>query len=1380
MHTENAGLVDRICNDQMARWREGERVPAEAYLESHPELKGDDDSFFELIYGEYVIRESLGESVDLEVFAGRFPRFAHRLRQQVALHQAFRDDDISTAPHRDPSFSDDPGPPHEIPGYDLLGELGRGAVGIVYRARQHGLNRLVALKVIRAWVYNDPEVAARFRAEAETAARFQHPNIIQVYDVGEHHGQGYLALEYADGGSLRDRLGGMPQRPMEAARLVETLALAAHYAHQRGIIHRDLKPANVVLTQDGVPKVTDFGLAKLVATEDGLTCTGDVLGTPNYMAPEQARGAVDSITPATDVYALGAILYEAITGRPPFQGATPLSVLEQVNSQEPLPPGRLQWHTPRELETVCLKCLEKDHRKRYGTAAELASDLRRFQEGRPILARRVGLAGRIWRWGRREPVKAGLLVALLAAMATGLGVAANLWGKAETKAIEAEAAESVARDHLYDSQISQSRLEWRLNDVGRADRILDQCDPTRRSWEWHHLRDVNRPEILATEFLDTTCVSDIAFNPDGTRMAVGRFFPYQGRAEETEHPAPLEVWDVAAGRMIRSLPGLPHTCRVEFSPDGREVAVSGAYGDVHIWDSTDGRKLKEFKGSGALAFSPDGKYLISGETKEVLIRDADSGGVVRRLPSGGGRATFAPDGRTVAVSGIDAVQILDAQSGKELRRLPHGPGEGAARHERFFNIEGPVLEFSPDGHALVVATNPPRIWNPELGQALCELVGHDGFVNGVAFSPDGRRVATAGADTTVRVWDAHNGSEKRIFRGHPEFVGCVAFLPWSWALASGGRKTGELKVWDLTRNPEYRSVRSASSHAILFDDDSRLHSVNASGQIRTYEPKTGITHLGASVEITRAWLTPAVYADFSDDGQRLATISRDALVVKVWDPSTGRELAALRGLTHRATVVDCGRDGQRVAALGINPIKVDPRREVRVWDTGSGATLASFSTSRWPYRFLHGAVALSPDGSLVAYDDYTGDTEETVNTSLHIRDVTRGHERILLPFDHSPVFAIVFSPDGRLIAAADANGSVSIWEVANGRVVGNVQAQNLAIYRLAFSPDSRRLAGVHRDKAIVWDVHGGRELLVLRIDSRRSIDGGYNPTLAWSDDGLLLANSNWDGSLSVWDGPDKPLSTSARLEEASHRAFEWHCGEAEAALGENHASEAAFHLRKLCRAVPPDQQSRMRRARLAMRFADWEFASADFASCLSTDDPHESFVWLGAARVLLTLGDVAEYRRLRERFLQHATTHPDSIDPAHAVWFLGLAADSDPAVILRFANQANKDRPGDPFCELSLGLAHYRAGRWEMAIELATRAIQNEKVLAPRGHLLLALASARLGRQEDARRWLGAFQNSSDELPVVRSPEEPRMLVADDRPEILLLRKEAQQWAGLP
>ena len=305
----------------------------------------------------------------------------------------------------------------DIPGYRIFGELGRGGAGVVYKARQLSLNRLVALKVIQAGHHAKPGAVERFRAEAETVARFQHPNIIQVYEVGEHQGLGYLTLEYAAGGSLATALAGTPQDPSSSAALLEELARAIHYAHECGIVHRDLKPANVVMTESRIPKITDFGLAKLLEPEGEVTVSGTIMGTPSYMAPEQLLGVSREITPAADVYALGAILYELLTGRPPFKGATPLSTLDQVANQEPLVPSKLQRNTPPELETICMKCLEKAPSRRYPTAEALADDLRRFLDGRPILARPTPVWEKAVKWARRRPGMAiaivGIAVAIL-------------------------------------------------------------------------------------------------------------------------------------------------------------------------------------------------------------------------------------------------------------------------------------------------------------------------------------------------------------------------------------------------------------------------------------------------------------------------------------------------------------------------------------------------------------------------------------------------------------------------------------------------------------------------------------------------------------------------------------------------------------------------------------------------------------------------------------------------------------------------------------------------------------------------------------------------------------------------------------------------------
>jgi tetratricopeptide (TPR) repeat protein/predicted Ser/Thr protein kinase len=306
-----------------------------------------------------------------------------------------------------------------VPGYEVVAELGRGGMGVVYKARQLSLDRWVALKMIRAGARADPEARARFRTEAEAVARVQHPNVVQIYEVGEHDGRPFLALEYVAGDALDRRPGGAALPERDAARLVETLARAVHHTHRCGILHRDLKPSNVLLTHDGTPKITDFGLAKLLDRGGGPTRTEALIGTPSYMSPEQAAGDSRRVGVPSDTYSLGAILYELLTGRPPFRGDSPLSTLEQVRCEEPAPPRRTRRSVPRDLETICLKCLEKDPARRYPDAGELADDLRRFSVGEPVRARPVPAWRRVWRSARRRPALVGCVAALIGVLLAG-------------------------------------------------------------------------------------------------------------------------------------------------------------------------------------------------------------------------------------------------------------------------------------------------------------------------------------------------------------------------------------------------------------------------------------------------------------------------------------------------------------------------------------------------------------------------------------------------------------------------------------------------------------------------------------------------------------------------------------------------------------------------------------------------------------------------------------------------------------------------------------------------------------------------------------------------------------------------------------------------
>jgi hypothetical protein len=473
-----------------------------------------------------------------------------------------------------------------VPGYEILGILGRGGMGVVYQAWQIQLNRIVALKMVLAGAQAGLEEVARFRIEAEAVARLQHPHIVAIHEVGEHAGRPYFAMEYVDGEALARQLNGTPLPFRRAAQLTETLARAMYYAHTRGVIHRDLTPANVLVMADGTPKITDFGLAKLVVGGGPtLTQSGAILGTPSYMAPEQATGKSKAIGAACDVYALGAILYELLTGRPPFKAETPLETLQQVQSQEPVSPSRLQPKTPRDLETITLKCLAKEPARRYSTAGALADDLECWLEGRPIQGRRVGVVERGWRWCRRNPKLAGALGAATLFLVSGTLVSSLLAvhahgeaGRADREAAGARAAKRLSDQRHYASEMKLASLDWEAGRTSLVQQRLQRQGPQAadapdlRGFEWHYLQRLGQLELRTLQG-HTESVWAVAFSKDGSRLAsAGKDGTLTRLRFPWASPARLrgQGWDCAAVG-FRHRPGNPHVIRTSGPGLGRGV-----------------------------------------------------------------------------------------------------------------------------------------------------------------------------------------------------------------------------------------------------------------------------------------------------------------------------------------------------------------------------------------------------------------------------------------------------------------------------------------------------------------------------------------------------------------------------------------------------------------------------------------------------------------------------------------------------------------------------------------------------------------------------------------------------------------------------------------
>jgi WD40 repeat protein len=530
-------------------------------------------------------------------------------------------------------------------------------------------------------------------------------------------------------------------------------------------------------------------------------------------------------------------------------------------------------------------------------------------------------------------------------------------------------------------------------------------------------------------------------------------------------------------------------------------------------------------------------------------------------------------------------------------------------------------------------------------------------------------------------------------------------------------------------------------------------------------------------------MSPATVADYSEDGRRLVTVAADYRVVKLWDPDDGRALATLRGLTRAATRVDCGRDGSRVAAAGIETVGGHLGREIRVWDTVTGQTIAEFHPSVGPTHLIHGAVALSPDGGRLAFDDYTGSPPSEGSghraALLRVCALPGGRELVRLPLDDVLVLNIAFSPDGRTIAVSGAGAElgdgVVIWITASGSV-HRLSGAWSTVLQLAFSPDGRRLADVDREKLRLWDARSEQELLTLQIDARQSYDVGFNPTLALSPDGRLVASTNWDGSISVWDGsPDRPAPDELASQARAHR-FAWHLREADLAVEDGDASTVASHLDRLREIEPPDAAGRAGRAHLAMRSGDWRSAADDYAAWLDSGELDPGHAWLGGARALLMVGDREGYRRLCTSLLARRAQDPGRIQDPLAARALTLAPGgaSDADQLIGIAERGLADWQGNPWAELTLGLAHYRAGHWEQALACARKSMERDPARAWTCWPLLAMASDRLGHHEAARRWLEQAAAHLDRAARQRAAGTSAPLFEDDWPDFQIPYAEAR------
>jgi WD40 repeat protein len=1033
------------------------------------------------------------------------PGLLHRLKAGTATLASFRGEGAAPAAA--------PRPLPRVPGYEIHGELGWGGMGVVYRARQVGLNRVVALKMILGGAFAAGKSLDRFRAEALAVARLSHPNIVQIFEAGEADGLPYFSQEYVEGGTLAAHLDGTPVAPRRAAELCDLLARAVQFAHERGVVHRDLKPANVLLTADGAPKIADFGLAKCLKDDAAIgpptTETGLAVGTPRYMAPEQltpsASGSKPPIGPACDVYALGAILYELLTGRPLYTGDTPLDVMVRVLHEDPRPPRACRPGVPRDLETICLKCLAKEPGRRYATAGDLAEDLHRFLVGEPIRARPPSVLYRSDRFVRQHKALVGAAAAIAVALAAGIaatGSAALSEARQRRVAVksarEAEVARQQAVREAYQARLAAALAALGDDNVRESADQLEAVPPAQRGWEWHYaaarLDDSLALVRHAGRFL-VPCPSGERF-ASITDQGVCLWDATSGRQSApltSDVPDDLNAVTMPSGGLLLAadyrtgpvcvlgedgrvrqrltIPGKTQMHAWAFDPAGTNLAcawINDRHGrEFAQFDLATGRQMAQFAPVGdeirGIAFSADARRLVTG-SDDGLVRvwDASGGTCLQTFQGHTGlisAVAFHPDGRVVLSGSVDQTfRQWECSSGKVV-------------DERYGHV-GPVnaVAYSPDGHWIASggADGTIRYWKAVGGPAVAVLHGHTAPVFRLAFSPDGRRVASVSRDSEGRVWDARvwdgpGRGSPHVLRDHTKYVYPVAFSPDGRTIASGAWDR-EIRLRDGSTGETRAVLRGHESYVadLAFSPDNRwLVSRGADKTVRVWHVATGT----ARAVLPHHGVGPAAAPHgiaVTPDGTRAACVADDKLYF--WTLPEGRAAGTWPLPTDSARTIQFSPDGHRLAV-------VDNGRDVPILDAMTGAPLLRL----------------------------------------------RGHD--------GRVNRVAFSHDGARLVSSSGDRTVRLWDAATGECLRVFRGHTDEVFAAVFHPDGGRIASAGRDRVIrIWDPESGAELARLQGHT------DYVFSLAFSPDGTTLVSGSGDCSVRLWD----TFPVARRLEARAH------------------------------------------------------------------------------------------------------------------------------------------------------------------------------------------------------------------------------------------------------
>ena len=1076
--TTTTQLLIRIRAFQHRCWKQGNPISIDTLLKPHPRLKQNEECLLELIYGEYCVRESLGEQPTCRQYCEQFPQLTERLERLLEVHRALDSgtpsfasiqqtvhvsEDCSVVISPDTIPTEDlvrgneritprqqkapqKAPLGQFGDYHLLEEIARGGMGVVYRAQQVQAKRMVALKMILAGKFATEKELKRFYSEAEAAARLDHPNIVPIYEVGEQDGHPFFTMAYVNGQNLAARIAEGPLAQREAANLTREIASAIDYAHQHGIIHRDLKPANILLTSNGQTRITDFGLAKRIDDQANLTVTGDVVGTPSYMSPEQVHGNPTDVGVSTDVYSLGAILYCLLTGRPPFQAATILETFTQLTQVEPVPPRQLVPTINPDLETICLKCLQKAPHKRYPTATELLNDLDRYLEGKPVQARPVSQIERSWRWCRRKPIVASLfatialLIVIISIVSSVAAVHLNSLAQKESQArLRAEEAQRVA-------EMQQARFQ---REKKRAD--------AQAATAMQHLLTIKHEKRIARHILYAghMNLAQTAWQEAHLENVASLLNQHRptGRQEDIRN-FEWYYFQRLGHQDLATLPANALVTSALYTPDGSHLILGNNYGRLEYWNLSTQQKT----------FS---KVLHQGKINQLAM---------------------SPDGHHIATVGNDrTIVIWDLDRQEELKRLTGHTGQIL------------TVCFNHDGTQLATgsADATVKIWNPHNGECMSTLSGHRSSVISSSFSPDGRHLATGSRDVTARIWDLSSGRTEAIIR-HYAAVDSVQFNSTNTLLATGSGN-GNIK---LSSTSDFRHLKTIESgqlairHLQFTPDGKQLASAGADTTIKLWD-----VPIGTEIRTFKGHHRPVRWLAFRADGKEFVSASWD-LTLKQW--STTPPFSSLNAHEHVISDLDFSPDGKWLATASAD-------QTVKLWQLPDRQIKHVFSDPESAFA----TVCFSPDGRWLAAG--------TQNGMLHIWDRSNNQLKVKQRIHRQRINQISFTADSHWIGSASHDGLVKLWNVGNDELVGVLQGHKGAVQTIAFSPDGQHCVSGGKDGLLrIWNRHNQQLVQEISADPLGILSAD------WSANGEWIASSGYSRSIRLWHAQSGKLRSELK------------------------------------------------------------------------------------------------------------------------------------------------------------------------------------------------------------------------------------------------------------